>query len=159
MPSVSRKLVYRSAIQTINYTLRQCIFWIVLVISPIDIEWQFPDTNLEQALKTYTGYNTASSIKRSMSDTLSESLRCDATGLTWGTTTQFKMYRDRLSQAYHLATEAGQKARQKQKEGYNIKIRGAAIKQGDRVLVKVVSFGGKHKLTDRWEQDPYIILS
>lgn len=67
--------------------------------------------------------------------------------------------RDRLSQAYHLATEAGQKARQKQKEGYNIKIRGAAIKQGDRVLVKVVSFGGKHKLTDRWEQDPYIILS
>jgi hypothetical protein len=48
--------------------------------------------------------------------------------------------KDRLSQAYHLATEAAQKAREKQKEGYDIRIRGAVIKRGDRVLVKVVSF-------------------
>jgi hypothetical protein len=48
--------------------------------------------------------------------------------------------KDRLSQDNHLATEAAQKAREKQKEGYDIRIRGAAIKQGDRVLVKVVSF-------------------
>jgi hypothetical protein len=47
--------------------------------------------------------------------------------------------KDRLSQAYHLATEAAQKAREKQKEGYDIRIRGAVIKPGDRVLVKVVS--------------------
>jgi hypothetical protein len=51
--------------------------------------------------------------------------------------------KDRLSQAYHLATEAAQKAREKQKEGYNIRIRGAVIKPGDRVLVKIVSFDGK----------------
>jgi len=57
--------------------------------------------------------------------------------------------KDRLSQAYHIATEAAQKAIQKQKEGYDIRIRGAAIKPGDRVLVKVVSFDGKHKLADR----------
>jgi hypothetical protein len=56
--------------------------------------------------------------------------------------------KDRLSQAYHLATEAAQKAREKQKEGYDIRIR-----------VKVVSFDGKHKLADRWEQDPYIVVS
>jgi predicted DNA binding CopG/RHH family protein len=62
-------------------------------------------------------------------------------------------------QAYYLATEAAQKARQKQKEGYDIRIRGAAIKPGDRVLVKVVSFDGKHKLADRWEHDSYIVLS
>jgi hypothetical protein len=61
--------------------------------------------------------------------------------------------KDRLSQAYHLATEAAQKAREQQKEGYDIRIRGAVIKPGDRVLVKVVSFDGKHKLADRWEQD------
>ena len=67
--------------------------------------------------------------------------------------------KDRLSQAYHLATEAAQKAREKQKEGYDIRIRGAVIKPGDRVLVKVVSFDGKHKLADRWEQDPYIVVS
>jgi hypothetical protein len=46
----------------------------------------------------------------------------------------------------------------KQKEGYDIRIRGAVIKLGDRVLVKVVSFDGKHKLADRWEQDPYIVI-
>ena len=91
MPSISIKLVYRSATQTINHALRQCIFWIVLVISPIDIEWVSRHKS-ETSLKTYTGYNTASSIKRSMSDTHSENLRCDAAGLTWGTTSQFKMY-------------------------------------------------------------------
>jgi hypothetical protein len=62
-------------------------------------------------------------------------------------------------QAYHLATEAAQKDREKQKEGYDIRIRGPAIKPGDRVLLKVVSFDGKHKLADRWEQDPYIVVS
>jgi hypothetical protein len=67
--------------------------------------------------------------------------------------------KDHLSQAYHLATEAAQKARKKQKEGYEIIIRGAVIKPGDRVLVKVVSFDGKHKLADRWEHDPYIVVS
>ena len=66
--------------------------------------------------------------------------------------------RDRLSQAYHLATDAAQKARQKQKEGYGIRIRGTTIKPGDRVLVKVASSDRKHKLADRWEQDPYIVL-
>jgi hypothetical protein len=67
--------------------------------------------------------------------------------------------KDRISQAYHLATEAAQKAREKQKEGYDIRIRGAVIKPGERVLVKVVSFDGKLKLADRWEQDPYIVVS
>jgi hypothetical protein len=67
--------------------------------------------------------------------------------------------KDRLLQAYHLATEAAQKDREKQKEGYDIRIRGPAIKPGDRVLLKVVSFDGKHKLADRWEQDPYIVVS
>ena len=59
--------------------------------------------------------------------------------------------RDRLSQVYDLATEAAQKARQKQKEGYDIKIRGAVIKQGDGVLLKVVSFDGRQMGTDPTE--------
>lgn len=32
------------------------------------------------------------------------------------------------------------------------------MKIGDRVLVKIVAFEGKHKLADRWEQDPYIVI-
>jgi hypothetical protein len=66
--------------------------------------------------------------------------------------------KDRLSQAYHLATEAAQKAREKQKEGYNIRIRGAVIKPGDRVLVKIVSFDGKHKLADCWTSGPSVMV-
>jgi hypothetical protein len=38
-------------------------------------------TQIYTSLKTYKGY-TASNIKRSMADTLSKSLRSDATGLT-----------------------------------------------------------------------------
>lgn len=67
--------------------------------------------------------------------------------------------RDHLSQAYQLATEAAEKARQKQKEGYDVKIRGAVIKPGDRVLVKTVVFDGKHKLADKWEPETYLVVS
>jgi hypothetical protein len=47
-------------------------------------------------------------------------------------------------------------AQVRQKEGYNIKVRGATIQKGDRVLVKEVSFDGKHKLADTWEKVPYV---
>ena len=146
MPSISTKLVYRSAIQTINHALRQCIFWIVLVISPIDIEWVSRQKS-ETSLKTYTGYNTASSIKRSMSDIL-DVMQQDWHEEQHPSSKCISDLRDRLSQVYHLATEAAQKARQKQKKGYDIKIRGAVIKQGDGVLVKVVSFDGRQMGTD-----------
>jgi hypothetical protein len=32
------------------------------------------------------------------------------------------------------------------------------LQVGDRVLVKVVAFDGKHKIADRWEDHPYIIM-
>jgi hypothetical protein len=37
-------------------------------------------------------------------------------------------------------------------------MRGGALEVGDRNLVKVVSFEGKHKIADRWEDIPYIIF-
>ena len=66
--------------------------------------------------------------------------------------------RDRLTRAYQLASEAAKRAQAKQQEGYNAKVRGASVTKGDRVLVKIVSFDGKHKLSDKWEQEPYIVL-
>jgi hypothetical protein len=49
---------------------------------------------------------------------------------------------------YLFPTEASRNAQVRQKEGYDIKVRGATIQKGDRVLVKEVSFDGKHKLAD-----------
>ena len=39
-----------------------------------------------------------------------------------------------------------------------LKVRGAALQEVDRVLVKVVTFNGKHKVADRWEEDPCHIM-
>lgn len=73
-------------------------------------------------------------------------------------TQYIKDLRERIIQAHKLATAAAEKARNKQKECYNSKIRGGTVKIGDRVLVKIVAFEGKHKLADRWEPDPYIVI-
>ena len=44
-------------------------------------------------------------------------------------------------------------------KSYYLKVRGAVIEPGDRVLVTILAFDGKHKLADRWEDDVYIVLS
>ena len=65
--------------------------------------------------------------------------------------------KNRLKQAYEVATKEANKARQRQKGHYDLKIRGATLEPGDRVLVKIVAFDGKHKIEDRWEDDVYIV--
>ncbi|VDI21198.1 Hypothetical predicted protein [Mytilus galloprovincialis] len=75
------------------------------------------------------------------------------------TTKYIKDLKDRITQAHELATTSANKARDQQKSHYDNKVRGGTVKVGDRVLVKIVSFEGKHKLADRWEQDPYTVLS
>ncbi|XP_041350990.1 uncharacterized protein LOC121369973 [Gigantopelta aegis] len=67
--------------------------------------------------------------------------------------------RERLQQSYELATEASKIAQGRQKGGYDMKVRGAVVQPGDRVLVKILAFDGKHKLADRWEDDVYLVLS
>ena len=67
--------------------------------------------------------------------------------------------RDRLTKAYQLADEAAKKAREKQKKNYDTKVRGAAVTVGDRVLVRIVAFDSKHKISDKWEEEPYVVVS
>ncbi|KAL3841535.1 hypothetical protein ACJMK2_019662 [Sinanodonta woodiana] len=40
-----------------------------------------------------------------------------------------------------------------------MKARAATLQPGDRVLVKIVAFDGKHKISDRWETNAYIVES
>ncbi|KAK3103801.1 hypothetical protein FSP39_021997 [Pinctada imbricata] len=66
---------------------------------------------------------------------------------------------NRLQQSYKLATEANKKAQERQKAHYDLRVRGGKVEIGDRVLVKIVAFDGKHKLANKWEEDPYIVLA
>ena len=59
--------------------------------------------------------------------------------------------------SYELAQEAIWKAQGKKKKTFDTKVKGASIDKGDRVLVKIVAFYGKHKISDRWETESYIV--
>lgn len=67
--------------------------------------------------------------------------------------------KDRLQSAYQKAQTAIKNSQAKQKSNYDSKIRGVSLKEGDRVLVRVVKFDGRHKIQDRWEDHPYYIIS
>ena len=67
-------------------------------------------------------------------------------------------FRTKLDQAYELASKNVDQAQSSQKHYYDRKTRGGTLTVGDRVLVRVVAFDGRHKLADRWEQDPYVII-
>jgi hypothetical protein len=64
----------------------------------------------------------------------------------------------KLVASYELASTKTKLAQQRQKEGYDLRCRGAVVEYGDRVLVKIVAFDGKHKISDRWENEPYIVI-
>ena len=67
--------------------------------------------------------------------------------------------KDNLQEAYKLAETAYKNSQVRQKCHYDTRVRGVTLTEGDRVLVRVVSFDGKHKIQDRWEDHPYIIIS
>ena len=68
-----------------------------------------------------------------------------------------KDLQEHLRKSYDIACSYSKKSRDRQKRGYDLKSRGAVVETGDRVLVKIVSFDGKHKIADRWEKQPYIV--
>ncbi|XP_021345408.1 uncharacterized protein LOC110445231 [Mizuhopecten yessoensis] len=65
--------------------------------------------------------------------------------------------RQRLLYAYDLAAKHSAQAKNRQKKHYDSRVREAVLNIGDRVLVKILAFEGKHKLTNKWEEDPYIV--
>ena len=65
--------------------------------------------------------------------------------------------KQRLQEAYKAATKASGDAQHRQKCLYDLKIRGATLQPGDRVLVRSLAFEGEHKLSNRWHEDVYIV--
>ena len=66
--------------------------------------------------------------------------------------------RKQLLEAYKLALNQTSSSQEKQKNRYDIKTRGSVLQIGDKVLVKRLAFDGKHKLTNYWEDDAYIVI-
>ena len=67
--------------------------------------------------------------------------------------------RERLTEEYRRANEVNKKASKQQKKYYDMKVRGAVVEVGDRVLVfKKIGVIGRQKLANKWEDDIYIVL-
>lgn len=70
-----------------------------------------------------------------------------------------KGLRDRLDHAYRLTSERSEAASAKNKLLYDNKVRENKVEIGDRVLVRNVGLKNKHKLSDKWGEDPYVVVS
>lgn len=63
-----------------------------------------------------------------------------------------------LQNAYHLASESSLKTQQRNKRLYDRKVKYQTLEKGDRVLIKKLAITGKHKLQDRWNSLPYLVM-
>jgi len=66
--------------------------------------------------------------------------------------------REQLSDAYEKAIATTRKAQGNQKNDFDRNARNAALEVGDVVLVKVLTFDGKHKLAEKWEECPSVVV-
>ena len=64
----------------------------------------------------------------------------------------------RLQFAYKVASREAEKAAERHKANYDYRVREATLDIGDRVLARHVAFKGRHKISDRWMKDPYIVI-
>ena len=74
-----------------------------------------------------------------------------------------KSYAEKLEHRLKWAYEAAQKYIDKEttryKKYYDKNFRCATLRDGDLVLIRVNKFGTDHKIADKWEQDPWEVIS
>ncbi|KAG6940241.1 hypothetical protein G0U57_018747, partial [Chelydra serpentina] len=66
--------------------------------------------------------------------------------------------REKLRDAYHLATSAARKNADRNKHRYDARVRLQELQPGDRVLLRNLGIAGKHKIADRWKAIPYLVM-
>lgn len=64
----------------------------------------------------------------------------------------------RMKSARDIANKVTEQARLRMKEGYDRKAKAAKICVGDKVLVKIFRFEGKHKIEDKYEDTIYTVI-
>ena len=67
--------------------------------------------------------------------------------------------RNRPKYSHGLASKPIQASQEKQKRNYDVKKKSSILNPADLVLVKVVAFDGRHKLSDKLESESYVVLS
>ena len=65
----------------------------------------------------------------------------------------------RIRWAYKKAHEVNLKESARHKRYYDRKIKCMKLEPGDTVLVWIKAFGADHKITDKWEQKPYLVVA
>lgn len=63
-----------------------------------------------------------------------------------------------LKSAYQLAMKETAKNHQRNKKQYDSRVRDQTLEEGDRVLVRNLGLPGKHKLQDKWNPLPYLVI-
>ena len=63
-----------------------------------------------------------------------------------------------LKWAYKKVNEVNLKEAARHKKYYDHKFKCMKLLPGDTVLVRIKAFGADRKITDKWEQKPYIVL-
>ena len=63
-----------------------------------------------------------------------------------------------LEEAHHEAETNAQEARARQRAHHDKRVRPAKFSAGDIVLVSSKGHRGRHKIADRWEETPYVIV-
>ena len=64
-----------------------------------------------------------------------------------------------LDFAYQVASKEAEKNTARSKLHNDMKVRKTTLDVGDRVLIRQVGLKGKHKLADKWQKHPYIVVS
>lgn len=66
--------------------------------------------------------------------------------------------KSRLKESYNIASKNAAKASEKNKSRFDQRVTPSKLELGDRVLVRSVRLRGKHKISDKWEQDIYVVV-
>ena len=64
---------------------------------------------------------------------------------------------ERIVLSQEIASKHTQKAQERQKSYYDRKAKAVTLEIGDRVLVRRLAFDGKHKISDKFEEEIFIV--
>ncbi|KAK7903917.1 hypothetical protein WMY93_016524 [Mugilogobius chulae] len=69
-----------------------------------------------------------------------------------------KALKSRMEESFKIASKNAAKSADRNKARFDRRVRPSALEPGDKVLVRNVRLRGKHKLSDKWEEQVYVVV-